>query len=97
MNRRLGIRRILFVALLPLVVLGLAVLVVKVYGLVRHDPAYFSEPYLERYATPSAVARDLELALQGDDVALLRERQGLRATPELETSAPVHHPHPKKA
>lgn len=89
MNRHLSIRWILVVALLPLVALGLAVLVVEVYGLARYDPAYFGEELFQRYDTPSAVAKDLELALQQNDTTLLRELHGLRATAKVKTGPSI--------
>jgi hypothetical protein len=66
------------VALLPLVILGFIALATTAYGLVRHDPAYFAQEYLERYSTPGEVARTLESALQNGDEELLAELQGLR-------------------
>jgi hypothetical protein len=72
------LRWALFVALLPLVVLGLVILATKVYGLVRYAPDYFSEMYVERYETPGQAARALEVALRSGDQALLDELQGLR-------------------
>lgn len=87
-----GVRRIvpwrwvLIVALLPLVVLGLLALSMKVFGLVRYDPAYFTEPFLREYETPGAAARALETALQTNDQALLAELQGLRWPARFETA-----------
>ncbi len=71
-------RAILFVVLTPAVVLGLLFLAAWLYGLVRYDPAYFTEPYLSRYETPGETARVLERALQTNDPLLLTELQGLR-------------------
>jgi hypothetical protein len=79
-------RWILAVVLLPLVVLGLVVLATGITGLLRHDPAYFTETYVERYNTPGSVTRALETALQTDDQALLAELQGLRSPAAFETS-----------
>jgi hypothetical protein len=80
------LRWILFVALAPFVLLGLLVLIVRAYGLVRFNPAYFTEPYLEQYSTPGDAARRMEGALQTDDQALLAELQGLRWPAKFETS-----------
>lgn len=85
MKSYLNLRWALAVALLPLVLAGLFVLMVKTMGLVRYNPAYFSETYAERYDTPGAVTRALERALQTDDQALLAELQGLRRTAAFET------------
>jgi len=85
MKMHVRFRWILLVALLPLALLGLAALAMEVYGLVRHDPVFFAQPYVERYDTPGSVARTLESALQTDDRALLAELQGLRLPAEFET------------
>ena len=82
-------RWILFVALLPLVILGFIALVTTVYGFVRRDPAYFTEAYLERYSTPGEVARALEPALQTGDEQLLAELQGLRWPARYEANPDV--------
>lgn len=79
-------RWFLFVALLPLVVLGILDLSARVYGLVRYDPVYFAGEYLERYGTPGEAARALEGALQSDDQALLAELQGLRWPASFKTA-----------
>jgi hypothetical protein len=79
-------RWIMIVVLAPFVLLGLLVLIVKAYGLVRYDAAYFADEYLERYSTPGDAARALEGALRTGDQALLVELQGLRWPAKLETS-----------
>ena len=79
-------RAILFVALTPIIVLGLLFLAVWLYGLVRYDPAYFTEPYLSRYDTPGKTARALEQALQTNDPMLLAELQGLRHPAKFKTA-----------
>jgi hypothetical protein len=80
------LRWIGFVALTPFVLLGLLVLIVRAYGLVRFDPAYFTDTYLEQYAAPGQAARTMEGALQSGDQGLLAELQGLRWPAEFETS-----------
>jgi hypothetical protein len=80
------LRWVLFVVLTPFILLGLLVLVVKAYGLVRFDPAYFAPAYLEKYAMPGDAARTMEGALQAGDQALLAELQGLRWPATFETS-----------
>jgi hypothetical protein len=79
-------RWILFVVLVPFVILGLMVLAVKAYGLVRYNVDYFAEPYQERYSTPGDVARALEAVLQNGDPELLAELQGLRWPAQFTTS-----------
>lgn len=79
-------RWILFVVLAPFVILGFLILIVNAYGLVRYDPDYFADEYLERYSTPGSTARAMEGALQKDDQSLLAELQGLRWPAEFETS-----------
>jgi hypothetical protein len=79
-------RWILGVLLVPFVLLGLAVLATRLYGLMRYEPAYFTETYLERYETPGSVVRALESALQTDDQLLLAELQGLRWPAQFRTS-----------
>jgi hypothetical protein len=79
-------RWILVVLLLPFVLLGLIVLVVQAYDLVRHDPVYFTDPYLEQYSTPGDTARALEGVLRKGDEAQLAELQGLRWPAKFWTS-----------
>lgn len=78
-------RWILLVLLAPFVVLGLLVVGIEAYSLVRYDPAYFADVYLDRYSMPSDVARTLEVALQTGDDVLLAELQALRWPAEFET------------
>jgi hypothetical protein len=80
------LRWILFVILLPFVLLGVLVLAVAAYDLVRHDPAYFADAYRERYSTPGEAARALEGVLQRNDEAMLAELQGLRWPAEFYAS-----------
>jgi hypothetical protein len=82
-------RWFLFVALLPLGVLGILALSARVYGLVRYDPVYFSNDFLERYGMPGEAARALEEALQTDDQALLAELQGLRWPASFNTAPSI--------
>jgi hypothetical protein len=79
-------RWVVAAALLPLVLMGLLALGVQIHDLVRYDPAYFSETYVERYGAPGAAARALERALQAGEQALLAELQGLQRTAAFETS-----------
>ncbi len=88
-KRAVLLRSILAVALMPFVLLGLVVSVVKIYGLVRYDPAYFSETYVAQHNTPIEVGRALESALQNGDRALLIELQGLRWPVAFETSPDI--------
>ena len=71
-------RRILAVAVVPLILVGLFLLAVLLARLVRYNPAYFSESYIEQYSTPMSVNEALERAFQTGDRTLLAELQGLR-------------------
>ena len=83
------LRWVLIVALLPLEVLGLLVLAVQAYDLLRYDPAYFGPALLERYATAADTARLLEAALQEGDEALAAELQGQRWPAALPSSSSI--------
>ena len=89
MTTKAALRSILIVVLIPFVLLGLVVTVAKVYGLVRYDPAYFGETYNTQYASPGAVAKALESALQTNDQSLLAELQGLRWPAKFATSPTI--------
>jgi len=82
----IDLRKALVFALVPLVVALLFVVGVKVYGLFRYDPAYFTDQDVENYESPSDVALALETALQTNDQALMREVQGLRYPATFVTS-----------
>ncbi len=71
-------RRILAVTVLPLVALGVYMLGVHLFRLVRYDSVYFSAAYAEEYDTPRSVFTALEQALQTGDQERLAELQGLR-------------------
>lgn len=86
MTAKVALRSLLIVGLVPLVGLGLLVSLAKVYGLVRHDPAYFTGAYRAQYATPAVVAKALETALQTGDLSLMAELQGLRWPTTFDTS-----------
>ena len=89
MTAKVALRSLLVVGLMPFVVLGLLVSLVKVYGLVRHDPSYFSGTYRAQYATPGAVAKALESALQNGDLSLMAELQGLRWPSTFDTGPAI--------
>jgi hypothetical protein len=89
MNRTIDVRRILVVALLPLVLLGLVAVAMQIHAMLRYDPVYFIEPYVERYSKPDYVAKALERALQTGDRALLAELQGLRSPRAFETAPSI--------
>jgi hypothetical protein len=86
MKMHVRLRWILIVVFVPFVLLGVIVLAVSAYGLVRYNPAYFSDAFLERYSTPGETARLLEGALQTGNEAFLAELQGLRWPAKFETS-----------
>ena len=73
-------------AFLPFAVLGLLVLALEALEPVRYEPAFFAEPYLERYSTPADTVKAMERALRRGDPALLAELQGLRRPARFATS-----------
>jgi hypothetical protein len=85
-KRYINLRWVLLATLFPLLVLGLYVLVVRIHGLVRYDPVYFTEEYVEQYGTPGAVALTLEQALKQDNWLLQAELQGRRRPAKFYTS-----------
>ena len=89
MTAKVALRSLLLVGLMPFVVLGLLVSLAKVYGLVRHDAAYFTEAYRAQYATPGAVAKALESTLQTGDLSLMAELQGLRWPATFDTTPAI--------
>ena len=89
LTAKAAFRSLLVVGLIPFVLLGLLVSVGKAYGLMRHDPAFFTGTYQERYDTPGAVAKALESALQTGDTALLAELQGLRWPASFESGPAI--------
>jgi hypothetical protein len=89
LTAKAAFRSLLVVGLIPFILLGLLVSVGKAYGLMRYDPAYFTETYQERYDTPGAVAKALESALQTGDRALLAELQALRWPSSLESGPAI--------
>jgi hypothetical protein len=78
-RRFIDFRWVVLAALLPFMLLGLYVLSIYAYEMVRYDPAYFGQAYVARYDTPGATARALEKALQTGDRALMSELQGREA------------------
>jgi hypothetical protein len=85
----MDIRPILVVALLPLVLLGLLAVAMQAHGNLRYDPAYFTDPYVQRYSKPDSVAKALERALRTGDRALLAELQGLRSPRAFEMAPSI--------
>lgn len=75
---RKGWHWIVAAALLPLMLLGLYGLVMQVYGLLRYEPAYLWPDYAQKYDSPGAAAKAVEVALQTGDRALMSELQGRR-------------------
>jgi hypothetical protein len=70
---------------LPLVLAGLFIMAVRVQGLFRYDPAYFTPEYKKHYSYPGAVAAGIEEGLHTADSALFAEltaRRGRFQTPE---------------
>lgn len=74
---------------IPVVILGIAFLVASFDGLTKYDSNLFREPYLERYATPGEVARQLEVAIQTGDAELQRELRGTKRSSSIEPQPSV--------
>jgi hypothetical protein len=64
--------------LLPLFAAGMYILVVRLQGLIRYDPSYFTEYYQGLYPSPGAVASAIELALHNETPSTFAELTGLR-------------------
>jgi hypothetical protein len=77
--------------LFPFLLLALAFLVSFIQGVVRYNPAYFTQEYLDRYAIKAELLHDLETAINQGDGLLLAEIQGTRSVPRnLEPLPNVH-------
>lgn len=83
------LRWVVLVAVLPFALLGLAALADRLAGSARFDPAYFAAPYLERYSTPTAAVKSLEIGLRRGDLALIAELQGLKRPAGFTTSSGI--------
>ncbi len=70
--------RIAALVLIPLILAGLYIVAVQVNAIFRYDKTYFNQEYVETYASPGAVARALEGALQNGDTQLYNELTGLK-------------------
>jgi hypothetical protein len=72
-----------FVALCfaPIIIIVLAYGLAWLEGRIRYEPAYFTQEYLERYQTPDQLIRDLEIALNEGDRALMAGLQASRYSP----------------
>jgi hypothetical protein len=81
------LRWVLAIAGLPFAVLGLVALVGEIAGHTRFDPAYFVDPYLERYSAPAAAVKRLESGLRRGDLKLIAEIQGLKRPARFKTSS----------
>ncbi len=64
--------------LLPLIAAGIFILALRLQGLIRYDPSYFTEHYQELYPSPGAVASAIELALHNNTPSVFVELTGLR-------------------
>jgi hypothetical protein len=77
--------------IVPFVLLAIAFLVSWVQGVVRYNPAYFTQEYLDRYAVKRDLLHDLETAINQGDGPLLAEVQGTRGIQKnLEPLPNVH-------
>ncbi len=79
---------LLILAVLPLVLAGLYAAGAWLYGFYRYDEATFTPLYQELYASPGAVAIDLERALQVGDQVLYAAVTGLKRVPDLPPAQP---------
>ena len=66
---------------LPGMILATFLIIAWVIGSVQYDPAYFTDEYVKRYAAPSPLLTDLEIALRNGDGALIAQLQGARQIP----------------
>jgi len=83
--------QILVIVLLPLILAGLYFVGVQIHTIFRYDQAFFGPQYQEAYASPGAVARALEGALQNGDEGLYAELSGLKRTlPEMAPRPDLH-------
>ena len=82
-----SLRWVLAAAVLPFAVLGLVALSQELGDSSRFDPAYFVEPYLERYSSPTGAVKALESGLRRGDQELLVELQGLKRPVKFNTSS----------
>lgn len=64
--------------LLPILVVGAFILIVRIQAIFRYDPAYFTPAYQERYASPGAAAIAIEEGLHNEDPSIYAELTGLR-------------------
>lgn len=81
-NRKLiDLPYVIGLMLLPIILAGGFLLVTWISGLARYDPALFTLEYQKRYAVPSPLLEDLEIALRSGDEALMAELQGTRREP----------------
>jgi hypothetical protein len=80
------VRWVLAAAFLPFAVLGLLVLAAEALEPFRYDPAFFAEPYLERYSTAAATVKAMERGVRRGEPALVAELQGLRWPARFHTS-----------
>lgn len=68
--------------LIPVILACGYLLVTWLVGLVRYDPAYFTEEYLKKYSVPSTLLDDLETAIRNGDGSLMAQIQGTRSIPD---------------
>jgi hypothetical protein len=98
-NRRYKVKKQAFIdwqyvfglVILPFFLLALAYLISLIQGVVRYNPDYFTQEYLDRYAVKRDLLNDLEAAINQGDGLLLAEVQGSRSVPQnLEPLPNVH-------
>ena len=69
---------VIWLFLLPLFVAGMYILAMRLQGLIRYDPSYFTGHYQELYPSPGVVASAIELALHDNTPSTFAELTGLR-------------------
>ena len=64
--------------LVPFFIMGFILLLAFLQDLTRYDQEYFSVEFQERYAVPSSLITELEIALMNADRQLLAEIEGVK-------------------
>ncbi len=72
---------VLGLMVLPPVVLVLLFLIAGIQGLLRYNPAYFTQEYLARYSQRVSVINDLENAIEKGDAGQMAIIRGTRQVP----------------
>ncbi len=81
-------QRMLLLAFLPFLLMGVILLVGLVIGAIQYSPDYFSLDYVQRYRTPGSLLDELEQAIRLGDASKVAELQGVRWSPRKVTPIP---------